>query len=95
MTLIEAIASDFFSNVRKIGRLTQPRDHAAGCIAQDKRDQMIKIAAHDKNCLHSGGEKHVRIWSTMTDKSIAYQNELSRIIDKEITFRRSKDKRID
>jgi MoaA/NifB/PqqE/SkfB family radical SAM enzyme len=89
MTIIEALATDLFKKVRKLGKMQQPQDHVAGCIALDKREQMIAIAASDKNCLNRGGKEHLERWMAMIEPYRSYKSELLKVIEKEVDFKSS------
>lgn len=91
MSIIDALSTDLFKKVRKLGKMQQPQDHVAGCIALDKREQMMAIASSNKNCLKRGGKEHLERWMAMREQYRAYKSELLKVIEKEVDFKSSKN----
>ena len=86
MSIAEAVASGLFSRTRKLGKLAEPRDHVAGCIALNKRNQMLDIARTEPSVLESGGTLHLARWENTRGAHQAYMAALHEEIDRQVTF---------
>jgi len=89
MTITEALASSLFQRTRALGKVSQTHDHVAGCIALDKRNEMLEIAESEPSVAAHGGSVHLAQWDSMREAHADHMKRFHEFVEREVVFWRS------
>jgi len=87
MSILDAVKSKFFCNVRELGKMKCCRDNIAGCIALDKRRDLLNIISDCKDDITNHSRNLAEKWSSYQLAMDDYEKSLSAKIDAEVEFR--------